>query len=69
MQAEKCGDLPREFDAGEKATKFKKRNPRTIVNWDLYTSLADLWEDVVMDNVGEEYDSFVHHLHDNAKGV
>ncbi|VDO95533.1 unnamed protein product [Heligmosomoides polygyrus] len=45
---------------GEKAAKFKKRNPRTTVNWDLYTSLVGLWEDAVMDNVDEEYDRFVH---------
>ncbi|VDP62218.1 unnamed protein product, partial [Heligmosomoides polygyrus] len=54
---------------GEKAAKFKKRIPRTTVNWDLYTSLAGLWEDAVMDNVDEEHDRFVHHLHDSAKGA
>ncbi|VDO81900.1 unnamed protein product [Heligmosomoides polygyrus] len=27
---------------GEKAAKFKERRPRTIINWDLYTSLASL---------------------------
>ncbi|VDO79700.1 unnamed protein product, partial [Heligmosomoides polygyrus] len=54
---------------GEKATKFKKRNPRTTINRDLYTSLAGLWEDTVMDNIVEEYDRFVHHPHDSAKGA
>ncbi|VDP13183.1 unnamed protein product [Heligmosomoides polygyrus] len=39
---------------GEKALKFKKRSPRTTINWDLYTSLAGLWEDTVMDNIDEE---------------
>ncbi|VDO99500.1 unnamed protein product [Heligmosomoides polygyrus] len=38
---------------GEKAAKFKKRSPRTTINWNLYTSLAGLWEDAVMDNVDE----------------
>ncbi|VDP52711.1 unnamed protein product [Heligmosomoides polygyrus] len=52
---------------GEKAAKFKKRNPRTTINWDLYTSLAGLWEDTVMDIIDEEYDHFVHHLRDSAK--
>uniref|UniRef100_A0A183F4U5 PC4 domain-containing protein n=1 Tax=Heligmosomoides polygyrus TaxID=6339 RepID=A0A183F4U5_HELPZ len=33
---------------GEKAVKYKKRSPRTTINWDLYTSLAGLWEDTVM---------------------
>ncbi|VDO19010.1 unnamed protein product [Heligmosomoides polygyrus] len=42
---------------GEKAAKFKKRSPRTIINWVLYTSLVGLWEDAVMDNVDEEYTS------------
>ncbi|VDO61355.1 unnamed protein product [Heligmosomoides polygyrus] len=54
---------------GEKAAKFKKRNPRTTINWDLYTYLANLWEDTVMDNIDEEYDRFVHHLHDSTKGA
>ncbi|VDO66060.1 unnamed protein product [Heligmosomoides polygyrus] len=52
---------------GEKAVKFKKRSPRTTINWDLDTSLVGLWEDTVKDNVDEKYDSFVHHLHDSAK--
>ncbi|VDP10555.1 unnamed protein product [Heligmosomoides polygyrus] len=43
---------------GEKAAKFKKRNPRTSINWDLYASLAGPSEDAVMDNVDEEYDRF-----------
>ncbi|VDO21251.1 unnamed protein product [Heligmosomoides polygyrus] len=52
---------------GEKAAKSKKRSPRTTINWDLYTSLAGLWEDAVMDNAHEEYDRFVHHLNDSAR--
>ncbi|VDO20509.1 unnamed protein product [Heligmosomoides polygyrus] len=32
---------------GEKAAKFKKRSPRTTMNWDLYTSLACLWKDTL----------------------
>ncbi|VDP39053.1 unnamed protein product, partial [Heligmosomoides polygyrus] len=43
---------------GEKTAKFKKRSPRTTINWDLYSSLAGLWEDAVMDNIDEEYDRF-----------
>ncbi|VDP61079.1 unnamed protein product, partial [Heligmosomoides polygyrus] len=42
---------------------------RTTINWDLYTSLAGLWEDTVMDNIDEECDHFVHHLRDSAKGA
>ncbi|VDO81860.1 unnamed protein product [Heligmosomoides polygyrus] len=63
------GDWFRFSRQGEKAAKFKKTSPRTTINWDLYTSLAGLWEDAVMDNVDEEYDRFVHHLHDSAKGA
>ncbi|VDP06666.1 unnamed protein product [Heligmosomoides polygyrus] len=39
------------------------------INWDLYTFLAGLREDTVMDNIDKEYDRFVHHLHDSAKGA
>ncbi|VDO87539.1 unnamed protein product [Heligmosomoides polygyrus] len=48
---------------GEMAAKFRKRSSRTTINWDIYISLVGLWEDAVMDNVDEEYDRFVHHLH------
>ncbi|VDP13217.1 unnamed protein product [Heligmosomoides polygyrus] len=54
---------------GEKAAKFKNRNPRTTIDWDIYTSLAGCWKDTVMDNFDEEYDCFVHHLRDSAKGA
>ncbi|VDO19208.1 unnamed protein product [Heligmosomoides polygyrus] len=53
----------------KKAAKFKKGSPRTTINWDMYISLAGLWEDTVMDNIDEEYDRFVHHLRDSAKGA
>ncbi|VDP24113.1 unnamed protein product [Heligmosomoides polygyrus] len=32
------------FRVKEKAAKFKKRNPRTTINWDFNTSLAGLWK-------------------------
>ncbi|KAK6731161.1 hypothetical protein RB195_007556 [Necator americanus] len=51
----------------EKAAKFRERNPRTIVNWDLFATLAGFWEDPAMDNIDEEYDRLVEHLHDCAK--
>ncbi|VDP38486.1 unnamed protein product [Heligmosomoides polygyrus] len=38
---------------GEMTSKFKERSPRTTVSWDLYTSLAGLWEDTVMENIDE----------------
>ncbi|KAK6750534.1 hypothetical protein RB195_002482 [Necator americanus] len=40
----------------EKAAKFRGRNPRTIINWDLFATLAGFWEDSAMDNIDEEYD-------------
>ncbi|KAK6762677.1 hypothetical protein RB195_023404 [Necator americanus] len=51
----------------EKATKFRERNPRTTINWDLFATLAGFWEDSVMDNIDEEYDRLVERLHDCAK--
>ncbi|KAK6747807.1 hypothetical protein RB195_000788 [Necator americanus] len=51
----------------EKAAKFRERNPRTIINWDLFATLAGFWEDSAMDNIDEEYDRLVKHLHDCAK--
>ncbi|VDO61638.1 unnamed protein product [Heligmosomoides polygyrus] len=57
------------FNRREKVAKFKKRSPRTIINWDMYTSLVGLWEDTVMSNIDEEYDRSVQHLSDSAKGA
>ncbi|RCN51699.1 hypothetical protein ANCCAN_02059 [Ancylostoma caninum] len=54
---------------GEKAVKFKRRSPKPIINWDLFTSLAGFWEDAVVDNIDEEYDRLVQHLRDSAKSA
>ncbi|KAK6745376.1 hypothetical protein RB195_011857 [Necator americanus] len=51
----------------EKAAKFRERNPRTTINWDLFATLAGFWEDSAMHNIDEEYDRLVEHLHDCAK--
>ncbi|KAK6763141.1 hypothetical protein RB195_023754 [Necator americanus] len=51
----------------EKAAKFRERNSRTIINWDLFATLAGFWEDSAMDNIDEEYDRLIEHLHDCAK--
>ncbi|VDP05451.1 unnamed protein product [Heligmosomoides polygyrus] len=54
----------------EKAVKFKKRSPRTTTNWDLYISLAGLWfGKIPLWTTSKEYDQFVHHLRDSAKGA
>ncbi|KAK6739367.1 hypothetical protein RB195_021037 [Necator americanus] len=45
----------------------EERYPRTIINWDLFATLAGFWEDPAMDNIDEEHDRFVEHLHDCAK--
>ncbi|ETN85439.1 hypothetical protein NECAME_06392 [Necator americanus] len=50
----------------EKAAKFRERNPRTIISWDLFATLASFWEDSAMDNIDEEYDRLLEHLHDCA---
>ncbi|KAK6763096.1 hypothetical protein RB195_023706 [Necator americanus] len=49
---------------GEKSAKFRERNPRTIINWDLFAMLGAFWEDFTMDNIDEEYNRLVEHLHD-----
>ncbi|ETN81307.1 hypothetical protein NECAME_08615 [Necator americanus] len=49
------------------AKKIKGRNPRTVINWDLFATLAGLWEDSAMDNIDEEYDRLVEHVRDCAK--
>ncbi|ETN71082.1 hypothetical protein RB195_013089 [Necator americanus] len=51
----------------EKAAKFRERNPRTTINWDLFATLAGFWEDSAMDNIDEEYDRIVEHLRDSTK--
>ncbi|KAK6742512.1 hypothetical protein RB195_010028 [Necator americanus] len=51
----------------EKAAKFREKNRRTTINWDLFATLAGFWEDSAMDNIDEEYDRLVEHLHDCAK--
>ncbi|KAK6757259.1 hypothetical protein RB195_015216 [Necator americanus] len=38
----------------EKAAKFRERNPRTTINWDLFGTLAGFWQDSAMDNIDEE---------------
>ncbi|ETN69168.1 hypothetical protein NECAME_15478 [Necator americanus] len=49
---------------GDFNAKFRRRNPRTIINWDLFATLAGFWEDSAMDNIDKEYDRFVEHLLD-----
>ncbi|ETN82448.1 endonuclease/exonuclease/phosphatase family protein, partial [Necator americanus] len=51
----------------EKAVKFRERNPRTTINWDLFATLAGFWEDSAMDNIDKEYDELAEYLHDCAK--
>ncbi|VDO38347.1 unnamed protein product [Haemonchus placei] len=44
------------------------RSPNTVVILDRFASLASLWEDPVSDNdnIDEEYDRLVEHLHDST---
>ncbi|KAK6733494.1 hypothetical protein RB195_017318 [Necator americanus] len=51
----------------EKAAKFRGINPRTIINWDPFAALAGFWEDSAVDDIDEECDRHVEHLHDCAK--
>ena len=51
----------------ERASKFRKRSPRTVINWDHFTSLVSSWEDSVIENIDEEYHRLVEHLHDSGR--
>ncbi|RCN49221.1 hypothetical protein ANCCAN_04636 [Ancylostoma caninum] len=53
----------------EKAAKFKRSSPKSVINWDLFTSLAGFWEDAVDANIDEEYVRLVQHLRDSAKSA
>ncbi|KAE9413939.1 hypothetical protein Angca_006889, partial [Angiostrongylus cantonensis] len=48
---------------GEKVAKFNNRSLRTTTNWDLFNSLVGCWENAVVDNIDEEYDRLIQHLH------
>ncbi|KAK6764753.1 hypothetical protein RB195_024906 [Necator americanus] len=48
---------------GEKRKPLSSESLRTIINWDLFATLAGFWEDSAMDNINEEYDRLVEHLH------
>ncbi|XGW07219.1 hypothetical protein V3C99_017052 [Haemonchus contortus] len=39
---------------------------RGVGGWDHFVSLASKWEDSVIDNIDEEYNRLVEHLHDSA---
>ncbi|PIO69970.1 hypothetical protein TELCIR_08190 [Teladorsagia circumcincta] len=47
----------------ERAAKFRKRSPRTVINWDHFVSV---WEDSVIKNIDEDYYRLVEHLHDSG---
>nr|CDJ91324.1 hypothetical protein HCOI_01293100 [Haemonchus contortus] len=44
--------------------KFKKRSPKTPINWENFVSLASKWENSVEEY--EEYNWLVGHLNDSA---
>ncbi|KAK6761358.1 hypothetical protein RB195_022427 [Necator americanus] len=48
----------------EKAARFTKRTPRTIIDWELFAPFVGFWEDTVMDNIDDEYERLVEHLED-----
>ncbi|KAK6753944.1 hypothetical protein RB195_013125 [Necator americanus] len=51
---------------GNHLVEERERDPKTIINWDLFATLAGFWEDSAMDNIDEEYDR-LEHLHDPTK--
>ncbi|VDL86693.1 unnamed protein product [Nippostrongylus brasiliensis] len=44
--------------------KFKKRGPRTLANWDLFSSLAIYWKDSAKDNIHEVCNRFIARIRD-----
>ncbi|XGW34710.1 hypothetical protein V3C99_018596 [Haemonchus contortus] len=52
---------------GERAMKFRKRSPKTSIDWNHFASLASEWEDSVIDNIDEECNRPVKHLYDSAR--
>ncbi|KAK6736861.1 hypothetical protein RB195_019512 [Necator americanus] len=53
------GNEEKKSHTGEKAAKFTKRTPKTIIDWELFPSLVGFWEDTVMDNIDDEYELLV----------
>ncbi|XP_055965460.1 craniofacial development protein 2-like, partial [Sorex fumeus] len=56
-------------ERGERAAKFKKRTPRMTTNWELFGTIAATREDAIVDNIDEEYDRLVQHLHECARNA
>ncbi|VDM63454.1 unnamed protein product [Angiostrongylus costaricensis] len=51
---------------GEEAAKFKNRSAKTTINWDIFNLLVGCWKDAVTDNIDEECDRLIQHLHVSA---
>ncbi|KAK6757366.1 hypothetical protein RB195_015284 [Necator americanus] len=51
----------------KKAAKFIKQTARTIIDWELFVSLVGFWDDTVTDNIDDEYERLVKHLHGYTK--
>ncbi|VDP52225.1 unnamed protein product [Heligmosomoides polygyrus] len=63
---------PEELHIGTHGLEWNEQGERlseTTINWYMYTSLAGLWENTVIDNIDEEYDRFVHHLRDTIPAL
>ncbi|KAK6749472.1 hypothetical protein RB195_001839 [Necator americanus] len=43
----------RRAEKQRRGAKFGERNPRTVINWDLFATLADFWEDSAIDNIDD----------------
>ncbi|EYB82301.1 hypothetical protein Y032_0362g3490 [Ancylostoma ceylanicum] len=46
---------------GEKTAKFKETSLKPLISWDLFTTLAGFWEDIVVDRIDEDYDRLIQH--------
>ncbi|ETN72626.1 hypothetical protein NECAME_18756 [Necator americanus] len=69
LRMSRCGPTPGLTIFVAYAPTSREGSPRTITNWDLFAMLDGFLEDSAMDNIDEEYDRLVEHLHDCAKNA
>ncbi|KIH61753.1 hypothetical protein ANCDUO_07969, partial [Ancylostoma duodenale] len=73
LRMRRCGSMPTVsiFVAYPPTSSYDEEEIEAFyMDFDLenhFTSLADFWEDAVIDNIDEEYDRLVQHLRDSAK--
>ncbi|ETN71271.1 hypothetical protein NECAME_14312 [Necator americanus] len=60
--------MAKNMDSFEQLTiRIRQREIPKLSSTGIFATLAGFWEDSAMDNIDEEYDRLVEHLHDRAK--